>query len=98
MGSWMALQLQNSFVRSCDLISVGSTVLIRGSATRYRVCAISRDRSDACLVFEPDTCIWCSLSDLVFVQTDKNCHFSELAGLAVLVTPPLSLMGETHAT
>ncbi len=31
-------------------------------------------------------------------KTDKNCHFNGFTGLAVLVTPPLSLTGETHAT
>ena len=31
----------------------------------------------------------------VFSKIDKNCQFRGFAGLAVLVTPPLSLMGET---
>ena len=30
-----------------------------------------------------------------FIESDKNCQFRGFAGLAVLVTPPLSLMGET---
>ena len=34
----------------------------------------------------------------IFLKTDKNCHFNGFTGLAVLVTPPLSLTGETHAT
>ena len=63
----MSLALQQSHINQNDLISVGSTVLIRGSAARYRVCVISRDRSDACVVSE-SVCIWCSLSDLVFID------------------------------
>ena len=36
-----------------------------------------------------------NIVDLVSKQTDKNCHKNGFAGLAVLVTPPLSLTHET---
>ena len=110
LRSWMALPLKQPSLTQQDLISVGSIVLIRGRSSKYRVKAISKNRIDAWII-DGDTIIRWPVSDLcfdyqldlfpkypIFFKCDKNCHKNGFAGLAVLVTPPLSLTGETHAT
>ncbi|MDC0002837.1 hypothetical protein OAE19_00415 [Porticoccaceae bacterium] len=103
----MSLALEKSYIVQQDLITVGSIVFIRGGSIEYRVKAIHKDRKTAWLANDGEYFSW-PVSDLVFEsqldlfpqypifrKCDKNCHKNGFAGLAVLVTPPLSLTGET---
>ena len=101
----MALALEHPHSTQQNLISVGSIVLIQGRSSKHRVKAISKDRISAWITYGDDI-IKLPLSELFFeyqldlfdIETDKNCHKNGFTGLAVLVTPPLSLTGETHAS
>lgn len=101
----MALPLKQTGLTQHDFISVGSIVLIRGRSSKHQVRAISKDRISAWITYG-DHIIKLPVSELSFeyqldlfdIESDKKCHKNGFAGLAVLVTPPLCLTGETHAT
>ncbi len=61
----MALVLQQSRITQQSLISVGSIVSIKGRSTKYRVKAISKDRSSAWIISTDGYIRW-PLSELFF--------------------------------
>ena len=85
--------------------SVGELVKIRGRSSSHKILYFSDDGVSARITWGQDS-TWWPISefitefqlDLFQGQSDKNCHKNGFAGLAVLVTPPLSLTGETHAS
>ena len=61
----MSLALEKSYIVQQDLITVGSIVFTRGSPTKHRVQAISKNRESAWITYGNDA-TWWPVSELVF--------------------------------
>lgn len=101
----MALSLKQTASTQQSQFSVGEVVKIRGRSTSHKILYFSDDGAFAHITWAQDSTWWPVSGfasefqlDLFHEQSDKNCHKNGFTGLAVLVTPPLSLTGETHAS